>query len=215
MSRHFYNLCQTLPFPTLTRNTLIHKRVHVCQNVYMTTKNAVNVLLRAIGSDGLSGVKVHAHTLGAALDRLAPSDLPADVRARAITEIKRQALIETTHNGSVWEIQPSVKGIHRLQRAQVENVTIPRPSSWDGLWRMVTYDVPRANSAQRRLFARQLERLDFIMLRESVWFHPYPCFAAVEEIMSYCGLQRYVTLAEIGRIDNISLMKLRRAYPSL
>lgn len=181
----------------------------------MTTKDTVNVILQQIGSEGLSGVKVHAHSLTAALDRVAPADLPELVRARAVAEIKRQSLIEVTHTGSIYHIQLSVKGVHRLQRAQVERVQIPRPDIWDNIWRMVTYDVPRAQSAQRRLFARQLERLGFTMLRESVWFHPYPCFQGVEEIISYCGLQRYVTLAEIRRIDNVSLSKLRRAYPDL
>ena len=181
----------------------------------MTTKDTVNVILQAIGAEGLSGVKIHAHSLTAALDGVSPTDLPADLKTKAIAEIKRQSLVEVSHNGSVYHLQPSVKGIHRLQRAQVERVKIATPNNWDGIWRMVTYDVPRAQSAQRRLFARQLERLGFMMLRESVWLHPYPCFSQIEELIGYCGLQRHVTLAEIRRIDNVSLAKLTRAYPAL
>ena len=181
----------------------------------MTTKDAVNTLLQVIGAEGLSGVKVHAYSLSAALDLVCPADFSDQAKTRAIAEIKRQALVEVAHTGSIYHIQLSVKGVHRLQRAQVERVQIARPDIWDNIWRMVTYDVPRAQSAQRRLFTRQLERLGFTMLRESVWFHPYPCFQGVEEIISYCGLQRYVTLAEIRRIDNVSLAKLQRAYPEL
>lgn len=181
----------------------------------MTTKDAVNVLLQCIGSEGLSGVKVHAHSLSAALERTAPSDIPPHLKSRAIAEIKRQSLIEVTHRGSVYHIQLSVRGVHRLQRAQIEQVRIAQPETWDNIWRMVTYDVPRAQSAQRRLFARQLERLGFTMLRESVWLHPYPCFRAVEEILAYCGLQHCVTLAEISRIDHVSRNKLKRVYPEL
>ena len=181
----------------------------------MTTKDAVNTLMQIIATDGLSGVKVHAYSLSAALELVCPDDFSEQARQRAIAEIKRQSLIEVAHNGSVYHIQPSVKGIHRLQRAQIERIKIPKTDSWDGIWRMVTYDVPRAQSAQRRLFARQLERLGFYMVRESVWMQPYPCFGQVEELINYCGLQRHVTLAEITRIDNVSLAKLKRAYPSL
>lgn len=188
---------------------------HVCENVCMTTKDAVNTLLQIIGAEGMSGIKVHAYSLSAALELICPADFSDQTKSRAIAEIKRQSLIEVAHNGSLYHIQPSVKGIHRLQRAQVERIHISRPDAWDGIWRMVTYDVPRAQSAQRRLFARQLERLGFSMIRESVWFHPYPCFAQVEELMTYCSLQRHVTLAEISRIDNVSLSKLKRAYPEL
>ena len=181
----------------------------------MTTKFAVDTVLGIVGDNGLSGIDVLAHSLTAAIDRVCPADFEPTLKQRVAAELQRQSLIESTHSHNKFRIQLSVKGIHRLQRAQVERVHIPKPDTWDGLWRMVTYDVPRAQSAQRRLFTRQLERLGFTMIRESVWFHPHPCFTQVESIMTYCGLQRYVTFAEITRIDNISLNKLNRAYPDL
>lgn len=192
-----------------------HNFYHVCENVNMTTKTSVNVVLDIIGDNGLSGIEVLAHSLSAAIDRICPADFDAPLRVRVTAELQRQSLIEVTRHHNKFQLQLSVKGIHRLQRAQVERVSIPRPDTWDGKWRMVTYDVPRAQSAQRRLFARQLERLGFTMIRESVWFHPHPCFSQVESIIGYCGLQRHVTLAEISRIDNVSLGKLKRAYPGL
>lgn len=181
----------------------------------MTTKLAVNVVLGVIGDNGMSGTEVLAHSASAALELLCPADFSQETKTRVVSELRRQELVEITHHNNKYRIQLAVKGIHRLQRAEIERVKIQRPEKWDGLWRMVTYDVPRAQNAQRRLFTRQLERLGFAMIRESVWFHPYPCFAQVETIMTYCGLQRYVTLAEITRIDTVSLAKLKRAYPGL
>ena len=187
----------------------------MCENESMNTKRAVNIVLEQIGSEGLSGVRLRGSSAPDALKQLKLADFDDAMIARALAEMRRQDLVEITKNGQEYRLQLSVKGIHRLQRAQVERIIIARPDTWDGLWRMVTYDVPRAQSAQRRLFARQLERLGFTMIRESVWFHPYSCFGQVEEIMTYCGLQRYVTFAEITRIDNVSLGKLKRAYPNL
>ena len=181
----------------------------------MTTKDAVNVTLGIIGNNGMSGIEVLAYSKSAAIALVCPSDFTTDLSARVAAEINRQGLVETAQSHNKFRLQLSVKGIHRLQRAEIERVKIQRPDEWDGLWRMVTYDVPRAQNAQRRLFTRQLERLGFAMIRESVWFHPYPCFGQVETIVTYCGLQRYVTLAEISRIDNVSLAKLKRAYPTL
>lgn len=181
----------------------------------MTTKDVVNVVLEQIGSDGLSGIHAHGETAIDALRTRHLEDFSSLMLARVIAELRRQALATIDRKGNSYHFQLSVKGIHRLQRAQVERIQIARPSMWDGIWRMVTYDVPRAQSAQRRLFTRQLERLGFTMIRESVWFHPHPCFPQIESIVTYCGLQRYVTLAEIARIDNISRAKLTRAYPGL
>lgn len=178
----------------------------------MTTKQAVNLSLQIIGRNGMDGVVCEATSLpgalqAAGLDKLRPSTL-----ARVAAELRRQKLVEVAKRGNHIHLQLAVKGIHRLQRSEITKVAIEEPATWDGLWRMVTYDVPRAQSAQRRLFAGELRRLGFVMIRESVWFHKYPSFDAVLELARYCNLQRYITLAEISRLDQVTLDKLRAAF---
>lgn len=160
----------------------------------------------------MDGVVCEATSLPAALqtaglDKLRPSTL-----SRVAAELRRQKLITVSRNGKHLHVQLSVKGIHRLQRAEISKVSIEEPTEWDGIWRMVTYDVPRAQSAQRRLFAQELRRLGFVMIRESVWFHRYPSFDAVLELARYYNLQRHITLAEITRLDQVTLDKLRAAF---
>lgn len=178
----------------------------------MTTKQAVNLSLEVIGKNGMSGVVCEATSLPEALrvvglDKLTPATL-----ARVTAELHRQKLVETSRDGKHFRIQLSVKGIHRLQRSQIDKIYVKEPAGWDGLWRMVTYDVPRAQNAQRRLFAEQLKRLGFVMVRESVWFHSAPSFDAVLELARYCNLQRHITLAEISRLDQVTLDKLRLVF---
>lgn len=178
----------------------------------MTTKEAVNLSLQIIGRNGMDGVVCEATSLPVALkiaglDKLRPFTL-----SRVTAELHRQKLVQTTKNGNHLHVQLSVKGIHRLQRAEIHKVSLDEPATWDGLWRMVTYDVPRTQSAQRRLFAAELRRLGFVMIRESVWFHKYPSFDAVLELARYCNLQRHITLAEISRLDQVTLEKLRTEF---
>lgn len=177
----------------------------------MTTKQAVSLTLEVIGKNGMNGVVCEASSLpealqAAGLDKLTPKTL-----GRVAAELRRQRLVELTRDAKHLRVQLSVKGIHRLQRVQIEKITAPEPDTWDGLWRMVTYDVPRSQSAQRRLFASQLRRLGFVMVRESVWFHRSPCFEAVLELARYCNLQRHITLAEISRLDQVTLERLNAA----
>jgi len=178
----------------------------------MTTKQAVNISLQVIGRNGMDGVVCEATSLPGALvaagvDKLRPSTL-----SRVTAELRRQKLVDTKKNGKHMHVQLTVKGIHRLQRSEINKISIAEPTTWDGLWRMVTYDVPRSQSAQRRLFAQELRRLGFVMIRESVWFHRYPSFDAVLELAKYCNLQRHITLAEISRLDQVTLDKLRAAF---
>lgn len=179
----------------------------------MTTKQAVNLGLEVIGRNGMGGVVCEATSLPEALTNIGLDKLSTKTLARVTAELHRQKLIELHKDGKHIRLQLTVKGIHRLQRAQIDSIAIQEPVSWDNLWRMVTYDVPRSQSAQRRLFATQLKRLGFIMVRESVWFHKDPCFEAVLELARYCNLQRHITLAEITRLDQVTLEKLRAAQP--
>ena len=184
-----------------------------CKGAYaMTTKQAVNLSLEIIGKNGMSGVVCEATSLPEALRVAGLDNLKDSTLSRVTAELRRQKLVETSRNGQHFRLQLSVKGIHRLQRSGLDKITIEEPVAWDGLWRMVTYDIPRSQSAQRRLFTKQLKRLGFVMIRESVWFHKDPCFNAVLELARYCNLQRHITLAEISRLDSITLEKLEAVY---
>lgn len=178
----------------------------------MKTKQAVNVALEVVGKNGLDGVVCEATSLPEALRSLGLNKLTTPTLKRTCAELHRQGLIEITKGKKALKLQLSIKGAKRLQRSTIEKLSVPEPTSWDGLWRMVTYDVPRAQSPQRRLFAEQLRRLGFVMVRESVWFHKYPCFEVVLDLARYCNLQRHITLAEVSRLDNITLEKLQNLF---
>lgn len=181
------------------------------------TKQALNAILEKIGARGLSGISVKAPYLYDALLELDifPDGLTTDDRRALVANIHRQALLEVTKNGSTMLIQPSVKGIHRLQRSQISDLFIQPQQRWDGTWRMVSYDIPARHTKQRRLFTSELHRLGFSLVKDSTWFHPYPCFDVISELVAYCSLTDYVMVAEIARIDENSLRRLLKSYPSL
>ena len=181
------------------------------------TTHFLNDILTLVGSHGLSGVSSSGNSLLEALDGLGafPHDMaPADKRA-LIANIRRQGLVEISHTKGNYTIQPSVKGIHRLQRAKLSELAVLPQKQWDGTWRMVSYDIPARYSKQRRLFTTELHRLGFTLVKDSTWFHPFPCFDAISELVAYCGIADYVMVAEIARIDENSLRKLYKVYPGL
>jgi DNA-binding transcriptional regulator PaaX len=181
------------------------------------TTYALNAILETIGSRGLSGIVVPANSLSQALEQLDvfSEDLSVEERRSLTTNLQRQGLIELTRRDGQLIIQPSVKGIHRLQRAQIQSLFVRPQQRWDGTWRMVSYDIPARHAKQRRLFTAELHRLGFTLVKDSTWFHPYPCFDALSELVAYCGLTNYVMVAEIARIDEHSLRRLYKAYPTL
>lgn len=183
----------------------------------LETKQALNAALEIIGSRGLSGISAEATTL---YDALAQSsafleDLSPAERRSLVANLRRQGLIEVTKRGSRILVQPTVKAVHRIQRAQINTLFIRPQQRWDGTWRMVSYDIPARHTKQRRLFTAELHRLGFTLVKDSTWFHPYPCFDVISELVAYCGLTQFVMVAEIVRLDESSLRKLLKSYPTL
>lgn len=178
-------------------------------------KEILNQALRAIGENGLSGVSVKATSITDAVRKLDLSTGKTPPH-RLLDEFRRQSLVTVTalNNGQV-HFALTVKGIHRLQKAQLESLTIATPERWDNRWRMITYDAPSTFRKQRYQLVVELRRLGFFMVKESTWVHPYPCYDVLSELVRYCSMQRYVTIAEITRFDPVTAGKLARHYPDL
>jgi DNA-binding transcriptional regulator PaaX len=183
----------------------------------LETKQALNTLLEKVGSRGLSGVMVRADSLLEALEQIEAFDdsLSLIERRSLVANLQRQGLVEISRKEQKMVIQPSVKGVHRLQRAQLGSLFVTPQQRWDGTWRMVSYDIPARYAKQRRLFTSELHRLGFTLVKDSTWFHPYPCFDVISELVAYCGLANHVMVAEIARIDENSLRRLLKSYPTL
>jgi len=181
------------------------------------TTQALNAVLETVGARGLSGVVVPASTLFEALEMLGafPDHISVAERRSLVANLKRQGLIEVSKQNGELVIQPSVKGVHRLQRSQLGALFVRPQQRWDGTWRMVSYDIPARYSKQRRLFTAELHRLGFTLVKDSTWFHPYPCFDVISELVAYCHLTDYVMVAEIARLDENSLRRLYKSYPAL
>ena len=177
-------------------------------------KDILNRALRIIGENGLKGVTIEASSITDAVRRLGmnTTDFPPN---RLLDEFRRQTLVTVAPNNDQIHFALTVKGIHRLQKAQLESLTIETPKQWDNRWRMITYDAPSTFRKQRYQLVTELRRLGFYMIKESTWVHPYPCYDVLSELVRYCSMQRYVTIAEIMRFDPVTSRKLSQHYPHL
>lgn len=180
-------------------------------------KNLLNSVLRAISSEGLSGVSAPANSLVSALSAVSafPEGTSEPAKRAVTANLRRLGLVEITKSKGVMLVQPSVKGVHRLQRSAIDDLRVQPQANWDGVWRMISYDIPARHARQRRMLTSQLHKLGFSLVKDSTWFHPYPCFDAVSELIAYCGLTQYVMVAEIARLDEATLARLLRRYPDL
>lgn len=178
-------------------------------------KELVESFLKSVGTNGLSGIDIEAENAISSLDQLGFSTVPREKRYRLLNDVRRQKLMTITTKNNRVHMELTVKGVHRLQRQQIGGLQVTSQRSWDHLWRVVMFDVPAQYSRQRALFTRELRRMEFEMVQQSVWTHPHPCFDVISELAVYCNLQRYITLCEVTRLDDSATRRLLRRYPDI
>ena len=139
--------------------------------------------------------------LGAVLALFKPRNKKEEYRfRRTIRSLQRNKLIRFEQRGGVDTITLTEKGSARAVKYSFEDFTMPPPRRWDGLWRLISFDIPERKGKARRAFSSKLRELDFYPLQESLFVYPYECGKEINFMRSHLFIEphvRYLTVKEI------------------
>jgi len=135
--------------------------------------------------------------------------------ARALLHyMKRQGIVQIVEADGEYRLDITQKGRSRLVRRQLDTLSIPAPTRWDGKWRIVMFDIPQRHDLARRALTARLQMLGFVLLQRSVWVHPFPFFDEIEVIKdAFPEITPYILVAEADRLNVHS--KLLKIFESL
>lgn len=83
----------------------------------------------------------------------------------------------------------------------LDKIEIKKPLRWDGLWRVVTFDIPEDKKKGRMALALKLKEIGFYPMQKSVFIHPYECKDEVDFIVEIFELAHYVRFLRVKDID--------------
>ncbi len=66
----------------------------------------------------------------------------------------------------------SLKGLKYFRRLNLKEANKKEKISWDGKWRLISFDVPIKENAKRHQLLSLLKEFDFYQLQKSVWVCP-------------------------------------------
>lgn len=92
------------------------------------------------------------------------------------------------------KVRLTSRGIRLYKIASIDQIKIAKPDKWDGLWRLISYDVPNKYNKSRDHFRLVLENLGFIRIQDSLWVYPYECKQELAVIANTLGLGPYVIM---------------------
>ncbi len=67
------------------------------------------------------------------------------------------------------------KGERILRMSESNGYKIKKPKKWDGMWRVITFDIKEEKRATRDNIRQTLKTMGFCQLHKSVWVYPYDC----------------------------------------
>ncbi len=129
--------------------------------------------------------------------------------SQALQRLKQSRLIIVKEKqDGVMLVELTEKGKRKMREFQFSDLTLKRPKIWDGIWRVVIFDIPNKKTGARETFRTKLKNLEFYQLQESVWVSPYPCQPEIEFVIELLGIYRYVNILEAKNIkDDVKLRK--------
>lgn len=93
------------------------------------------------------------------------------------------------------------EGRKRILNFNLDKIEIKKPAKWDGLWRLVIFDVPEDERKGRMALAAKLKEIGFYPLQKSVFIHPYECKDEIDFIVEIFKLTPYVRFLRVRDID--------------
>ncbi len=121
---------------------------------------------------------------------------------RAIKRLYQSKLINYRENkDGVITLIITDKGKSRILKYNLRKIEIRKPSRWDGLWRMVLFDIPEKKKQGRDALTAKFKELGFYPLQKSVFIYPYECKDEIDFIVEIFGLVPYVRFLRVKDID--------------
>lgn len=81
-------------------------------------------------------------------------------------------------------------------------IKIKRQRVWDGLWRIIMFDVPEEKRIFRDILRDHLKTIGFKKLQHSVFIFPYPCEKEIYTLVKLYDATAYVRIITAKTIDN-------------
>lgn len=92
------------------------------------------------------------------------------------------------------KIKLTKRGKQLVQKYAIEQIQLNKPKKWNGLWHLVSYDIPNEKKQERDWFRFTLKRLDFKQIQESLWVHPYECNEEIAVVAQNLRIAPYVAV---------------------
>jgi len=120
----------------------------------------------------------------------------------SLISLYNSKLISLRPKGDAYEIVLSHEGKKLAARFDLEKLSIKKQKRWDGLWRIVLFDIPELRKKARDAIRFHLKDMGLVEYQKSVFITPYPCAKELTFVAEFFQVRKYVRFIVAKAIDN-------------
>ena len=137
-----------------------------------------------------------------------------DYLEREIRILKKRNLVSFKKIGeNEYKIQLTDSGDKKMMQKVFNSFVIPKADKWDGVWRMVIFDIPNKDKSIREGFREKLKGAGFYPLQKSVFVFPYPCEEELKFLAYIYNVGDCIRFIETSRLINDNDVKAHFGLP--
>ena len=158
---------------------------------------AAKVILAALALGGILVVGAVAPNVLSLFGRLGRNRFSGNQIRDGFNNLKRKKLVEVIRTkGDKTVIRLTTKGGKRIRELVLDTLTIPKPKKWDGVWRVMIFDIPVSMNKARSAFRATIKDLGMYQLQKSVWVYPYPCEDEILFTANFFNIEKHIEIFE-------------------
>lgn len=121
--------------------------------------------------------------------------------------LKRNRMVKMYYKDGEEVIEITEKGRKRLLKYEFDDMKIKIPKKWDGLWRIVIFDIPEKRKKARNAINLKLKELEFYPIQKSTFIFPYECRNEIDFVAEHFFARKYINYIIAKEIDNSDKLK--------
>jgi phenylacetic acid degradation operon negative regulatory protein len=116
-------------------------------------------------------------------------------------KLLRQGFVEKRETAEGLVVRITEKGKTKVLKYQLDKLA-PVKTRWDGVWRLVFFDIAEMERGRRDRLRKALRQLGMEQMQESVFVSPYDVFDQVKFLREVLDVPHGVKLAKVAWLEN-------------
>lgn len=141
-----------------------------------------------------------AETLTASVSRSLEEYFPSVVE-RVVGVLVRRGFVEKIETQDGVKIKITEKGKKKVLMFNLEDLK-PKEGKWDGMWRVVFFDIEELSRNKRWWLRKYLKKLGLRQMQRSVWVSPYGVNDEVKYMREVLEIPHGVKLGLLKEVEN-------------